>query len=134
MAGRRAPAATLYFQRYRIPDPRMPPPRAPQRPHRLEKHGDVRLDDYYWLRNREDPAVRAYLEAENAWLKESLAHTAAQEEQLFEEIKGRIRQTDMSVPYREGAYLYHRRYEDGREYAIHCRRPLDRAARREGRR
>ena len=82
------------------------------------------LDDYYWLRNREDPAVRAYLEAENAWLRESLAHTAAQEEQLFEEIKGRIRQTDMSVPYREGAYLYHRRYEDGREYPIHCRRAL----------
>ena len=102
----------------------MPPPRAPQRPHRLEKHGDVRRDDYYWLRNREDPAVRAYLEAENAWLRESLAHTAALEEQLFEEIKGRIRQTDMSVPYREGAYLYHRRYEDGREYPIHCRRAL----------
>ena len=102
----------------------MPPPRAPQRPHRLEKHGDVRLDDYYWLRNREDPAVRAYLEAESAWLRESLAHTAAHEEQLFEEIKRRIRQTDMSVPYREGAYLYHRRYEDGREYPIHCRRAL----------
>ena len=102
----------------------MPPPRAPQRPHRLEKHGDVRRDDYYWLRNREDPAVHAYLEAENAWLRESLAHTAALEEQLFEEIKGRIRQTDMSVPYREGAYLYHRRYEDGREYPIHCRRAL----------
>ena len=102
----------------------MPPPRAPQRPHRLEKHGDVRRDDYYWLRNREDPAVHAYLEAENAWLRESLAHTAALEEQLFEEIKGRIRQTDMSVPYREGAYLYHRRYEDDREYPIHCRRAL----------
>ena len=85
----------------------------------------MRLDDYYWLRDREDPAVRAYLEAENAWLRESLAHTAALEEQLFEEIKGRIRQTDMSVPFREGAFLYHRRYEDGREYPIHCRRALD---------
>ena len=128
MAGRLAPAATLYFQRYRISDPRMPPPRAPQRPHRLEKYGDVRLDDYYWLRNREDPAVRAYLEAENAWLGESLAHASGLEETLFEEIKGRIRQTDMSVPYREGAYLYHRRYAEGREYAIHCRRILDRGA------
>ena len=85
----------------------------------------MRLDDYYWLRDREDPAVRAYLEAENAWLRESLAHTAALEDQLFEEIKGRIRQTDMSVPYREGAFLYHRRYEDGRDYPIHCRRALD---------
>ena len=106
----------------------MPPPRAPQRPQRLEKHGDVRVDDYYWLRNREDPAVRAYLEAENAWLRESLAHASGLEETLFEEIKGRIRQTDMSVPYREGEYLYHRRYEDGREYPIHCRRPFDGAA------
>ena len=106
----------------------MPPPHAPQRPHRLEKHGDVRLDDYYWLRDREDPAVRAYLEAENTWLRESLAHASGLEETLFEEIKGRIRQTDMSVPYREGAYLYHHRYEEGREYPIHCRRPFDGAA------
>ena len=88
----------------------------------------MRLDDYYWLRDRDDPAVRAYLEAENAWLRESMAHTAALEEQLFEEIKGRIRQTDMSVPYREGAFLYHRRYEDGREYPVHCRRALDGSA------
>ena len=88
----------------------------------------MRLDDYYWLRDREDPAVRAYLEAENTWLRESLAHVSGLEETLFEEIKGRIRQTDMSVPYREGAYLYHHRYEEGREYPIHCRRPFDGAA------
>ena len=105
----------------------MPPPRAPRRPHRLEKHGDVRVDEYYWLRDREDPEVRAYLDAENAWLRGELAHTEALQEELFEEIKGRIRQTDMSVPYREGAYLYHRRYEDGREYPLYCRRALDAA-------
>ncbi|MXY16813.1 MAG: S9 family peptidase, partial [Acidobacteria bacterium] len=98
--------------------------RAPRRPHRLEKHGDVRVDDYYWLRDRQDPEVRAYLDAENAWLRGELAHTEALQEELFEEIKGRIKQTDMSVPYREGAYLYHRRYEDGREYPIYCRRAL----------
>ena len=103
----------------------MPPPRAHRRPHRLEKHGDVRIDDYYWLRDRDDPEVRALLEAENAWVREELAHTEALQKALFEEIKGRIRQTDMSVPYREGAYRYHRRYEDGREYPVYCRRALD---------
>ena len=96
----------------------------PRRPHSLEKHGDVRVDEYYWLRDREDPEVRAYLDAENAWVRADLAHTEALQEELFEEIKGRIKQTDMSVPYREGAYLYHRRYEDGREYPIYCRRAL----------
>ena len=101
------------------------PPVAPRRPHRLEKHGDVRVDEYYWLRERDAPEVRAYLEAENAYLREALAGTADFEERLFEEIKGRIRQTDTSVPYREGEYLYYRRYENGREYEIHCRRRIE---------
>ena len=102
----------------------MSAPVAPRRPHRHEKHGDVRIDDYYWLRERDNPEVREYLEAENAYVREAMAGTAAFEERLFEEIKGRIEQTDMSVPYREGAYRYYRRYEEGREYEIHCRRPL----------
>ena len=102
----------------------MPPPRAPQRPHRHEKHGDVRVDAYYWLRERDNPEVREYLEAENTHVREALAGTADFEERLFEEIKGRIKQTDMSVPYREGDFRYYRRYEDGREYEIHCRRGI----------
>ena len=99
-------------------------PVAPRRPHRHEKHGDVRVDDYYWLRERDNPEVREYLEAENAHVREAMAGTAAFEERLFEEIKGRIKQTDMSVPYREDEYRYYRRYEEGREYEIHCRRPI----------
>ena len=102
----------------------MSAPVAPRRPHRHEKHGDVRIDDYYWLRERDNPEVREYLEAENAYVREVMAGTAAFEERLFEEIKGRIEQTDMSVPYREGAHRYYRRYEEGREYEIHCRRPI----------
>ena len=102
----------------------MPPPRAPQRPHRHEKHGDVRGDDYYWLRERDNPAVREYLEAENAYVREAMAGTADFEQRLFEEIKGRIEQTDMSAPYRENGHRYYRRYEEGREYEIHCRRPV----------
>ena len=103
----------------------MPPPRAAKRPHRHEKHDDVRVDDYYWLRERDNPEVRAYLEAENAHVREVMADTAAFEARLFEEIKGRIKHTDMSVPYREGDHRYYRRYEDGREYEIHCRRRMD---------
>ncbi len=100
------------------------PPVAVRRPHRHEKHGDVRVDDYYWLRERDNPEVRAYLEAENAHVREVMAGTADFEERLFAEIKGRIRQTDMSVPFREGAYRYYHRYEDGKDYAIHCRRRI----------
>ncbi len=102
----------------------MPAPVASRRPHRHEKHGDVRIDDYYWLRERDNPEVREYLEAENAHVRKVMAGTAGFEERLFEEIKGRIKQTDMSVPYREDAYRYYRRYEEGREYEIHCRRPI----------
>ena len=102
----------------------MPAPVAPRRPHRHEKHGDVRVDDYHWLRERDNPEVREYLEAENAYVREVTVDTAAFEERLFEEIKGRIKQTDMSVPYREGAHRYYRRYQEGQEYEIHCRRPI----------
>ncbi|MBI2402174.1 MAG: S9 family peptidase, partial [Gemmatimonadetes bacterium] len=91
-------------------------------PTRLEAHGHVRLDPFYWLRERDNPAVRKYLRAENAHLDAVLAHTKPLKERLFEEIKGRIKQTDMSVPYRRGPSLYYTRTEDGREYPIYCRR------------
>ena len=107
------------------PDSLDVPPVAPKRPHRLERHGDARVDDYYWMRNRDDPEVLAYLQAENAYVDTRLAHTVELQERLFQEIKGRIKQTDMSAPYREGAYLYYRRYEEGREYPIHCRTRRD---------
>ena len=102
----------------------MRPPIAKKKPHRLKVHGDVRVDDYYWLRHRDDPDVTAYLEAENAYLDDRLGHTRDLQEQLFEEIKGRIKQSDLSVPYTEGSHRYHWRYEDGKEYRIYCRRPL----------
>ena len=103
----------------------MPPPIAPKRPHRLETHGDVRVDDYYWLRERSDPDVLGYLKSENEYLDERLGHTRERQDDLFAEIKGRIKQTDVSVPYREGAHLYYWRYEDGHEYRVFCRRPED---------
>jgi oligopeptidase B len=98
------------------------PPVAALRPERLEAHGDVRIDDYYWLREREDPEVIRYLEAENAYTEAIMAHTEALQERLFEEIRSRVQETDMSVPYRHGNYFYYTRYEEGRDYPIHARK------------
>lgn len=99
------------------------PPSAPRRPTVLVHHGDERVDDWYWLRDRDDPAVRAYLEAENAHTEAALAHLAGLREQLFEEIRGRIRETDASAPVRKGAFEYFVRTRAGLQYPIHCRRP-----------
>ncbi len=101
------------------------PPMAAARPHELDTHGDVRVDEYYWLREREDPEVVAYLEAENEYLDGVMAHTEELQETLFEEIRGRIVEDDSSVPYRDGDYWYYTRYEEGKQYPIHCRRPAD---------
>ena len=91
-------------------------------PHELEHHGQLRTDDYYWLRERDNPDTIAYLEAENAHTKEAMAHVQPLEESLFEEIKGRIKQTDMSVPYRRDDYYYYTRYQEGQEYPLYARK------------
>ena len=89
---------------------------------RLEKHGHVRIDDYYWLRERDNPEVIKYLAEQNAYTAQEMAPTRRFEEKLFEEIKGRIKQTDMSVPYRRDDYYYYTRYEPGKEYPIYARK------------
>ena len=99
------------------------PPVAEVRPTELIAHGHTRVDEYYWLREREDQQVLDYLAAENAYTDQMMAHTEGLQETLFEEIKGRIVQTDASAPVRDGDYLYYTRYEDGKQYPIHCRRP-----------
>ncbi len=98
------------------------PPRAKVVPHRLEQHGQVRVDDYYWLNDRSSPEVVAYLEQENTYAAVQRQHTADLERTLFEEIKGRIKQTDLSVPFKQGDYLYYVLYEEGKEYALYCRK------------
>ena len=98
------------------------PPKAKIEPKTLTIHGDTRVDNYYWLNQRDDPAVTDYLDAENAYTEAMMAHTEALQETLFEEIKGRIKQDDQSVPYREGGYFYYTRYEEGHEYPIYARR------------
>lgn len=100
------------------------PPVAAERPHQVASpHGD-RRDEYYWLRDdtRSDKQVLAYLEAENAYAAAMLAPLRPLEDRLYEEIVGRIKQDDASVPYRKRGYWYNTRYETGKEYPVHARR------------
>ncbi len=99
------------------------PPLARQQPHRLEKHGDVRNDDFFWLKERENPEVLAYLKAENAYTEAEMAHTKQLQEDLYQEIVGRIQADDATVPAQDGKYWYHERYVEGGEYAVYCRHP-----------
>ncbi len=98
------------------------PPVAKIIPERLEAHGDVRVDNYYWLKERENPEVASYLEAENDYTAKMLQHTDENQALLFEEMKGRIKKDDTSVPYLKNGYYYYTRYEEGNEYAFYCRR------------
>jgi len=98
------------------------PPEAAKRPVELEAHGDVRVDNYYWLRERDNPEVIAYLEAENAYTDAVMASAAELQDELYEEIVGRIKQDDDSVPYKKEEYFYYHRYEEGDEYPIYCRK------------
>lgn len=88
----------------------------------LEIHGHTRTDPYYWMNERENPAVVAYLEAENNYLDAVMAHTNNLQERLFEEMKGRIKQDDQSAPFFRNGYFYYTRYETGSEYPIYCRK------------
>ena len=99
------------------------PPQATPRPHTLTAFGHDRDDPWYWLRERDDPEVRAYLEAENAYTDRVLAPLDGLRSTLFEEMKARILETDMSVAARRGPWWYYGRTEEGKNYGIHCRRP-----------
>jgi oligopeptidase B len=88
----------------------------------LVAHGHLRVDPFYWLRERENPQVLAYLRAENAYADAVMAHTRPLQERLFRELKERIKQTDQTVPYKLEDYFYYTRFEEGRDYPIYCRR------------
>jgi oligopeptidase B len=101
------------------------PPDAEQRPYTVKApHGAERQDEYYWLRDdkREDPAMLAYLEAENAYADQVMAPLKAVEDRLYEEIVARIKQDDSSIPARERGWWYYARYETGKDYPVHARR------------
>jgi oligopeptidase B len=100
----------------------MKPPRAEKVPKSLEIHGHKRIDEYYWLNERENPKVIDYLNQENSFLKSELAHTEELQEELFLEMKSRIKEDDQSVPFELNDYWYYTRYEEGKEYPYYCRK------------
>lgn len=107
------------------PEPWPAPPSPPRRPRTLTAHGDQRVDDWAWLADRDDPAVLAHLKAENAYTQAITAPTVPLQERLYAEMVARIQQSDLSVPVRKGRWSWYTRTEEGRQYAIHCRRPSD---------
>ncbi len=98
------------------------PPIAERRPHTISWHGETIEDEYAWLQRRDDPAVRAYLEAENAYAEALMADTAELRRRLYAEMRGRIKEQDLSVPVSDGPYLYYTRTEEGAQYPLVCRR------------
>ena len=98
------------------------PPEAPRRSHTVTVHGDARVDPWHWLREQDDPATMAYLRAENAHTEALLAPLGALQTRLYDEIRGRIKEDDSTVPEKEGDYYYYVRYEEGGQYPIYCRR------------
>lgn len=98
------------------------PPIAPQRPKALVTHGDERVDPYFWLSDRNNPKVIDYLKAENAYTEAKTEHTKALQKTLYDEMLGRIQETDLSVPYRYGNYYYYSRTVEGQAYGFLCRK------------
>ncbi|MBL7473438.1 S9 family peptidase [Robertkochia sediminum] len=97
-------------------------PLATKRPVELKKHGDVRIDEYYWLNEREDKEVLAYLEQENAYYEAATAHTSDLKEKLFNEMRSRIKEDDESVPYLYHGYWYITRFREGGDYPLYYRK------------
>ncbi|PLW99280.1 MAG: oligopeptidase B, partial [Marinilabiliales bacterium] len=103
-------------------DSKMKPPVAKKIPKELSIHGDTRIDPYYWLRERENPEVIAYLEAENKYTEYCIKDYDSLKDQLYHEMIGRIKQEDVSAPYFNNGYFYYTRYEKNKEYEIECRK------------
>jgi oligopeptidase B len=98
------------------------PPVAPARPTRLVHGRDVRIDPWFWLRDRDDPEVLAHLEAENAYTRDALEHLAGLRRALYDEIIGRVQESDTTAPVRRGEFEYFTRTIEGMQYGVHCRR------------
>ncbi|MEP0823079.1 MAG: S9 family peptidase [Ignavibacterium sp.] len=98
------------------------PPLAPRNPKTTVLHGETLVDDYAWLREKQNPAVVEYLNAENAYTEEIMKPVESFQETIYQEILRRTKQTDLSVPYKLGGYWYYTRIEEGMQYPIHCRK------------
>ena len=100
------------------------PPVAKKVPHVTEVNGHKMVDNYFWLRDKPNPEVRAYLEAENVYTDAVMKPTEGFQKKLYDEMLGRIKETDVEVPYREGDYFYYVRTEAGKQYGIRCRQKV----------
>lgn len=98
------------------------PPLAPQKTHVETRHGTTVADPFFWLREKDNPEVTAYLEAENRYTEISTSHLRALQEKLYAEMLGRIQQTDVSVPVKRGDFFYYTRFHEGEQYPVRCRR------------
>lgn len=103
-------------------EPTATPPIAAKKPKDLTIHGHTRGDEYFWLNDRENPEVIKYLTDENTYTKAIMADTDTFQAKLYKEMRSRIKEDDTSVPYKDNGYWYYTRYEEGKEYAIHCRK------------
>jgi oligopeptidase B len=103
-------------------NPQLQPPVARKEHKETALHGTVLVDDFAWMRDKENPEVTAYLEAENAYAAAAMAPLDGLREQLYHEMLSHVKQTDVSVPFRDGLWWYYTRTEEGKQYAIHCRR------------
>ena len=101
------------------------PPTARMEPHVRSIHGDTTVDDYYWLRQRDNPKVIEYLEAENRYTEAVMKPTEPLQRSLYDEMRARIKQTDLSVPARDGDYYYYSRTFEGKQYSTYCRKSGD---------
>ena len=98
------------------------PPRAKEVPNITEIHGRNLLDQYFWLRDKKNPEVKAYLEAENAYTEAVMKPTETLQKHLYSEMLRRIKETDVDVPYKDGDYFYYSRTEISKQYPIRCRK------------
>src|SRR5215510_9607328 len=105
-----------------VPAGAIQPPVAKKLPHVTQIHGYTLKDDYFWLREKQNPEVLKYLEAENAYTDEVMKPTAELQDALYKEMLGHIKQTDLSVPSRVGDYYYYSRTEEGKQYPYMCRK------------
>ena len=110
------------MERKNYPVAKMSPPVAQKQPYVLSSHGDERVDNYFWMRDRHDPKVIAYLEAENAYTSAMMQHTEVLQKNLYDQMLARIKETDLSVPYRKGEFYYYSRTQEGKAYSIYCRK------------
>jgi oligopeptidase B len=97
-------------------------PIAAKCPHEINQHGTTRVDNYYWMRDKQDPETLRHLRAESDYLEEMTQHTKPLQEKLFSEMKARIKEDDSTVPAKRGGYFYYEREEQGKQYPIFCRK------------